>query len=42
MTLKGGSVYAHDEGEGAAIIEPNTVLYLACATVGAVIEIEVW
>lgn len=42
MTLKSGSVYAHDEGEGAAIIEPNTVLYIACATVDTVVEIEVW
>lgn len=42
MTLKSGSVYSHDESEGAAIIEPNTVLYFACATVGTVVEIEVW
>jgi hypothetical protein len=42
MTLKASSVYSHDEGEGAAIIEPNTLIYFACATAGTVIEIEVW
>lgn len=42
LTLKGGDVYIHDTSEGAVIIEPNTTIYLACATIGAIIEIEVW
>lgn len=42
LTLKGGDVYVHDTSEGAAIIEPNTLIYFACATVGTVVEIEVW
>jgi hypothetical protein len=42
MTIKSGNVYAHDEGEGAAITEPDTVVYFACGTVDTIIEIEVW
>jgi hypothetical protein len=42
MTLKAGGVAAHDEGEGAAIIQPTSMLYFACAVVGTVLEVEVW
>lgn len=42
LTVKSGDVYVHDTAEGAAIIEPNTIIYFSCATVGTIIEIEVW
>lgn len=41
MTLKADNIYAHDEGEGAAMIQPS-ILYLSCAVAGTVVEIEVW
>lgn len=42
FTLKANDVASHDEGEGAAITQPTSMLYFACGTVDAVLEIEVW
>lgn len=41
FTLKADNVYSHDEGEGAAMIQPS-ILYVASGTAGTVVEIEVW